>query len=54
VRYDGVVQFKIVKSVVQPALKRLARPLARLRPVMRLADTLYGVSAMPCARRPGP
>jgi SAM-dependent methyltransferase len=54
VRYDGVVQFKIVKSVVQPALKRLARPLARLRPVVRLADTLYGVSAMPCARRPGP
>ena len=49
VRYDGVVRFKLIKTVRRPALKPLFRLVARLPGVVALLDHLYGVSAMPCA-----
>lgn len=51
VRYDGAVQFKILKSV--PARWRgLARLLVRVPGVVAAVDRVYGVSRMPCATRP--
>ena len=51
-RYDGVVQFKVVKTLLYPARKRLARLALRFPPFVRLIDWLYGTSAMPCATKP--
>lgn len=50
-RYDGVVRFKVVKTLLDPARKRLARVALRIPPLVRLIDWLYGTSAMPCATK---
>lgn len=51
VRYDGAVQFKILKSI--PARWRgLARQVFRLPGMIAAVDRAYGVSQMPCAQRP--
>ena len=52
VRYDGAVQFKVVKSLQRPRQRRLARFFLRWPLVTRLIDAFYGVSAMPCAIKP--
>lgn len=53
VRYRGTVRFKVLKTLRH---RRWAATLAglalRLPPFIRLIDHLYGVSAMPCARKP--
>jgi SAM-dependent methyltransferase len=53
VRYRGTVRFKVLKTLRR---RRWAAALAglalRLPPFVRLIDHLYGVSAMPCARKP--
>ncbi|WP_404420575.1 class I SAM-dependent methyltransferase [Nibricoccus sp. IMCC34717] len=54
VRYLGVVRFKVIKSLRHPVLKALAAVALRLPGITRAIDALYGVSAMPCARKPGP
>jgi len=54
VRYAGVIKFKILKSLVQPLRRALARFALRLPFVVRWIDLAYGVSAMPCAVKPGP
>ena len=55
VRYAGTVVFKVVKSLRH---RRVFRALAHLAlkfpPFVRLVDTLYGVSAMPCAVKRAP
>lgn len=55
VRYRGAVKFKVVKTLRH---HRFARALADLAlsfpPLVRVVDALYGVSAMPCAVKPGP
>ena len=52
VRYGGVVQFKVLKSLVHSGRRRLARLALRFPPLVRLIDRAYGVSAMPCAVKP--
>ena len=53
VRYTGAVKFKVVKTLRhRPALRALARLALMFPPVVRLIDTRYGVSAMPCAVKP--
>ena len=54
VRYAGVIKFKVLKSLLQPGRRALARLALRLPPFVRLIDYAYGVSAMPCAVKPGP
>jgi SAM-dependent methyltransferase len=54
VRYAGVIKFKVLKSLVQPLRRALARFALRLPFVVRWIDLAYGVSAMPCAVKPGP
>jgi 2-polyprenyl-3-methyl-5-hydroxy-6-metoxy-1,4-benzoquinol methylase len=50
VRYRGAVKFKVVKSLRHRALLRaLSRALLLLPPAVRVVDSLYGVSDMPCA-----
>jgi 2-polyprenyl-3-methyl-5-hydroxy-6-metoxy-1,4-benzoquinol methylase len=51
-RYDGVVRFKVVKTLRTPGRQRLARLLLRFPPVVWLIDALFGTSRMPCARKP--
>ncbi|MDP3073387.1 MAG: class I SAM-dependent methyltransferase [Opitutaceae bacterium] len=54
VRYDGAVQFKVVKTLRhRPILRVLARAALCLPPIVRFIDRRYGVSAMPCAVKPG-
>ncbi|MDO8539131.1 MAG: class I SAM-dependent methyltransferase [Opitutaceae bacterium] len=53
VRYDGVVKFKVVKSLRRrPTLRRLMQAALALPPVVRAIDAAYGVSDMPCAVKP--
>ena len=53
VRYRGVVQFKVLKTLRhRPVRCALARLAMRFPPMVRLIDSLYGVSAMPCAVKP--
>jgi len=52
VRYAGVIKFKVLKSLVQPLRRSLARFALRLPFVVRWIDLAYGVSAMPCAVKP--
>ena len=53
VRYRGTVRFKVLKTLRhRPAAAALAGLALRLPPVVRLIDHFYGVSAMPCARKP--
>lgn len=52
VRYDGVVRFKVVKTLRTPGLRRLARLAMRLPWVVRVIDGLFGTSRMPCASKP--
>ena len=52
VRYSGVVKFKVIKSLVHPGRRRIARIALKFPPLVRLIDLAYGVSAMPCATKP--
>ncbi len=53
VRYDGVVKFKVVKSLRhRRAHRALARLALQFPPLVRWVDRNYGVSAMPCAVKP--
>ncbi len=53
VRYNGAVQFKVLKTLRhKPALRRIAGAVLRLPWCVQLIDALYGVSAMPCAMKP--
>ncbi|MEO6244462.1 MAG: class I SAM-dependent methyltransferase [Opitutaceae bacterium] len=53
VRYRGAVKFKVIKTLRhRPALRALARLALWFPPVVRFIDSRYGVSAMPCARKP--
>ena len=52
VRYTGSIRFRIQKSLRLANWGRRLRWLALLPPLVRLADALYGVSAMPCATKP--
>jgi len=55
VRYRGAVVFKVVKSLRHRRLLRTVANLAlKFPPFVRLVDTLYGVSAMPCAVKRNP
>lgn len=54
VRYHGAVVFKVVKSLRhRPVLRALANLALKFPPFVRFVDVLYGVSAMPCAVKPG-
>ena len=54
VRYDGAVRFKVLKALGEQGLAaRIARSALKFPPVRRAIDLLYGVSAMPCAVKPG-
>lgn len=53
VRYRGAVRFKVVKSLRHhPTLRAAAAAALCFPPLLRAVDTLYGVSAMPCAVKP--
>ena len=52
-RYDGVVRFKVIKTLRTAARQRLARLALGVPFAVRLVDALYGTSRMPCARKPG-
>lgn len=55
VRYEGAVKFKVVKSLRhRRVLRAVASAALSIPPVVRAVDRLYGVSAMPCAIKPGP
>lgn len=51
-RYDGVVQFKVLKTLRTPGRRWLARGAMRLPFVVRALDGLFGTSEMPCAVKP--
>jgi SAM-dependent methyltransferase len=51
-RYDGIVQFKVIKTLLVPGRKRLARIALGFPFLVRVIDWLYGTSAMPCATKP--
>jgi SAM-dependent methyltransferase len=51
-QYDGVVRFKVLKTLRTAARQRLARILLGIPFAVRLVDALYGTSQMPCARKP--
>ena len=53
VRYSGVVKFKALKSLMHSGRRHLARLALHFPPLVRLIDRAYGVSAMPCAVKPG-
>lgn len=53
VKYRGVVDFKVVKTLRhRRILKSLARLALLVPPVRSVVDILFGVSAMPCAVKP--
>lgn len=53
VRYQGAVKFKAIKSLrYHPVLRTLARAALTFPPAVRVLDSLYAVSAMPCATKP--
>jgi|GEM_PF-539493 len=55
VTYRGAVVFKVIKSLRhRPVLRAIAHLALKFPPFVRLVDTLYGVSAMPCATKPHP
>lgn len=49
VKFRGTVQFRIAKKLRLNPVTRVFGPLARLSPLVEMADFLYGTSAMPCA-----
>lgn len=51
VDYDGVVRFKIFRSLLSPAAKKFGALICRSRLAAYFADRLYGVSAMPWGRK---
>ena len=53
-RYSGVVKFKIIKSLIRSGQRHIARLALRFPPLVRLIDHAYGVSIMPCAKKPAP
>ncbi len=48
-RYDGVVRFKVIKTLRTPGKQRLARMAMGLPLVVGALDWLFGTSRMPCA-----
>ena len=55
VNYRGAVVFKVIKSLRhRPFLRAIANLALKFPPFVLLVDTLYGVSAMPCATKPRP
>ncbi len=50
--YSGVVRYKVLKSLRFSRWLPFASFVLRLPGVLRLIDLAYGVSAMPCARKP--
>jgi SAM-dependent methyltransferase len=51
-RYDGVVRFKVLKTLRTPGKQRLARIAMGLPLIVRAFDGLFGTSKMPCAVKP--
>jgi hypothetical protein len=51
-RYDGVVRFKVLKTLRTPGRQRMARLGMRLPLVVRAIDSAFGTSEMPCATKP--
>ena len=51
-RYDGVVRFKVLKTLRTPGKQRLARIAMGLPFLVRAFDALFGTSKMPCAMKP--
>jgi SAM-dependent methyltransferase len=51
-RYDGVVRFKVLKTLRTPGKQRLARIAMGLPFLVRAFDALFGTSKMPCATKP--
>ncbi|HEY1763509.1 MAG TPA: class I SAM-dependent methyltransferase [Opitutaceae bacterium] len=51
-RYDGVVRFKVIKTLRTAGRQRIARVALRLPGVVRAIDALFGTSKMPCAAKP--
>lgn len=51
-RHDGLIRYKVLKSLQTPQRQRWASALLRIPGVVRLLDLFYGVSAMPCAMKP--
>jgi SAM-dependent methyltransferase len=51
-RYDGVVRFKVLKTLRTSARQWIARQAMRLPLVVRAIDGLFGTSQMPCAMKP--
>jgi SAM-dependent methyltransferase len=51
-RYDGVVRFKVLKTLRTPGKQRLARLAMGLPFLVRAFDALFGTSTMPCATKP--
>lgn len=51
-RYDGVVRFKVIKTLRTAGRQRLARLALRLPFAVRVVDRLFGTSRMPCATKP--
>jgi SAM-dependent methyltransferase len=50
--YDGVVRFKVIKTLRSAGRQRFARMALRLPLAVRLVDWLFGTSRMPCAAKP--
>ncbi|HXN35450.1 MAG TPA: methyltransferase domain-containing protein [Opitutaceae bacterium] len=51
-RYDGVVRFKVLKTLRTSGKQRIARMAMALPLVVRAFDGLFGTSRMPCAVKP--
>jgi SAM-dependent methyltransferase len=49
VRYRAALTFKILKTAGSPARRRILSAALKIPGFARLADLVYGVSAMPCA-----
>jgi SAM-dependent methyltransferase len=52
IKYDGVLEHKVLKSLRSRHLKKIAHHLLRVPGVIAAVDWIYGVSAMPCAIKP--
>jgi len=51
VRYSGVINYKVIKTVKNSLLKVVARRAMKFDLLRYIIDRLYGVSVMPCATK---
>ena len=51
VRYDGIVRFKVLKTLRAPGRRRIAELVMRWPWAVRAVDLLFGTSRMPCATK---